>query len=400
MITNRTIEETSALLSLYDADRETSIAMLREAHTYAERFIAPLDAEYSDELGEFPAHLWQEMGGQGLLGLAAPTAYGGAGAKFVHQLMATGAISYNSGSVALSQLAHVDLCTGRIIHWGTEAQKQEFLPKLISGKYSGALAMSEPNAGSDVMSMKTQAIRQDGGWVLNGQKTWITNGGKADVVVVYARTSAPEDKKAKLTTFLVRKGTPGFTPGKKISKIGMRASETYELFFDNCFLRDEDVLGEVDAGSKVLMSGLNTERVVLSVAAIELAQSALDLVVDYTTHREQFGKALNKNQAMALQLARHHSALSAARNHAYTAAARYDAGLGLTNGQAASVFHEAATTAVRVTGDCITAAGGNGYTEDYPYGRKDRDAKLYLIGGGANLIQQINVARSLGLEPL
>lgn len=368
--------------------------VLNMAFEFAQKEIAPLNRKM-DNQNHFEDHLWEKMGAQGLLGLTVPEAYGGMNAGYLVHAAATEAISHASGSVGLSYLAHSNLCVNQITLNGTEAQKSKFLPDLISGKKVGALAMSEPNAGSDVMSMTTKAVQTDNGFVLNGQKTWITNGGKADTLVVYANTSNEGDK-PRLTTFIVEKGMKGFQRGAKIDKMGLRGSETYELFFDNCFIPAENVLGPVNKGAGVLMSGLEFERIILASSAIGIGQAALDTILPTTTEREQFNRRINHNQAVAHEIAQMSADLQAARNDLIMVAFMADQNkTELTGGMAATTFLKAAQTATDVTNRCITLGGGMGYTREMPLELYYRDAKLYEIGGGTTHIRKEVIARGI-----
>lgn len=381
-------ENTLELLNFYDETGLTS-AICSMAYEFSEKEILPLNAGL-DEANSFPSELWAKMGQQGLLGVSAPAEYGGAGGTFLQQIATTYAISRHSGSIGLSQLAHVDLCMGRIIKHGTEEQKAKYLPGLIDGTLVGSLAMSEPDAGSDVMSMRTRAVAAVGGYnIVHGEKTWITNGGKADVNVLYAKTN---DKK--LTTFLVEKGMQGYEPGNKINKGGMRGSETYQLHFDNCFVPEQNILGKPDDGAHVLMNGLNTERVTLAAAAVGLAEYSLHVAMKYTGERLQFGKELNKQQSVAFDLADMYSKLEAVKNYAFAAAAMYDRDpKSLTNERGASVFLEAGRMGEQVTSTCVKLCGGMGYTKDMPLMQNMNDMMLYQIGGGTEKIRQLVVAR-------
>lgn len=353
---------------------------------FSKKYVAPVNASL-DETNTFPAHLWKEMGRHGLLGLQLPEIYGGSNTGFMAAVAAVEAISYHSGSVALSQLAHVDLCMGRIAKHGNDEQKARYLPGLISGELVGALAMSEPDAGSDVMSMTT---RLDGN-ILNGQKTWITNGGKADVVVTYAKSG-----ERSLTAFLVNKEMDGFIAGAKLNKTGMRGSETYPLYFDNCFIPEENILGQRDKGSHILMDGLNTERITLAAAAVGLAENSLDIALQYTGERKQFGKPLHANQSVAFDLADMSSKLQAVKNHVYLSAAMYDNNpSSLTNARAASVYLEAGRMGEDVTARALKLCGGMGYTKDMPLYQNWNDMMLYQIGGGTEKVRQLILAREL-----
>ena len=386
------------ILTLFDKDGIVT-AMRKEVRRFAEKEILPLDASFSEK-GEFPNDLWQKMGAQGLLGITAPEQYGGSDIGYLMHLVVTEEISRCSGSIGLSYIAHSNLCVNQISLNGTDGQKAEFLPRLISGDYVGALAMSEPNAGSDVMSMKTRAERVEGGFILNGTKLWITNGASADVLVVYAKTD-PENNK--LTAFLIPKFSQGFRPGQKLHKIGMRASETYELVFEDCFVPDNHILGEVNKGGNVLMSGLNYERLILSGGALGLAQAAFEESHRYTNSREQFGKPIISNQAIAFDVAQMAADVDRERAFAYSTAAMIDAQPKGTkhdkslNRMCSEVFLTTAQTADRISSRAVELHGGNGYTMDFRVGRIWNDAKLYMIGGGTSDIRKLVIARDLAM---
>lgn len=387
------------ILALFD--RDGTIREMRGAvRRFAEEQILPLDRTYS-EAGDFPREIWRKMGDQGFLGMTAPEKHGGLGLGYLPHMVVAEEISRCSGSIGLSYIAHSNLCVNQISLNGTEKQKAEFLPPLIAGEKVGGLAMSEANAGSDVMSMQTKATKCDGGFLLNGTKLWITNGGSGDIFVVYAKTD-PENKK--ITAFLVSKEMPGFHPGQKLHKVGMRASETYELVFEDCFVPNSNVLGEVDHGAKVLMGGLNYERLILAGGALGLAKAAFDESLNYTTERVQFGKSINSNQAIAFDIAQMAAEIDRERAFAYGVArmidakgkrAKHDKSL---NRLCAEVFLTVAQTADRISSRGVELHGGNGYTTEYRIGWIWRDAKLYMIGGGTSDIRKLVVARELGLK--
>jgi len=382
----------------FDADG-TILEMRAAVQRFAEEQILPLDGP-SSEVGEFPEGLWQKMGEQGLLGVTAPERHGGLGMGYLPHLVITEEISRCSGSIGLSYIAHSNLCVNQITLNGTEAQQAEFLPKLTSGEFVGALAISEANAGSDVMSMRTRADKVDGGYVLTGTKLWITNGRSADVIVVYAKTDV-ENKK--ITAFLVKTDSKGFRPGQKLHKIGMRASETYELVLEDVFVPESHILGQVDAGAEVLMSGLNFERLILAGGALGLARAAFEESLSYTQERHQFARPINSNQAIAFDLAQMAADLDRERSFAYCAASLVDArghrpGDKTLNRLCAEVFLTAAQTADRISSRAVELHGGNGYTTEYRVGRIWNDAKLYMIGGGTSDIRKLVIARELGLR--
>lgn len=383
------------ILDLFDPEGTVS-AMRAAVRQFAEGEILPLDEGYS-ETEEFPSALWQKMGEQGLLGVTASAKYGGLDMGYLAHLVVTEEISRCSGSIGLSYIAHSNLCVNQLSLNGTRAQKEKFLPPLIAGTAVGALAMSEANAGSDVMGMKCKAHKLDGGFVLNGTKLWITNGGAADVLIVYAKTDL--DKK-KLTAFIVTRDMSGFTRGQKISKIGMRASETYELIFDDCFIPDANVLGAVDRGAAVLMSGLNYERLILAGGALGLARTAFEEAIKYTAERMQFGKPIGRNQAIAFDMAQMAADMEREQAFAYTTAALVDkrqAHDQSLNQICAEVFLTVAQTADKISSRAVELHGGNGYSRDYRVGRVWNDAKLYMIGGGTSDIRKLVISRELGL---
>jgi isovaleryl-CoA dehydrogenase len=376
------------LLANFDASGVAALAY-KSTFDFALREIAPENL-LVDKTNKFPKELWRKMGEQQVLTPRVEEKYQGAGMSFLQHTIITNAISYHSGSVALSQLAHADLCTGRIIKWGSDKHKDQYVPGLCDGSLVGALAMSEPEAGSDVGSMKTRAEKVDGGWKITGEKTWITNGTDSDVLVLYAKT-----KENKITAFVVEpKKTKGFRVENKIDKIGMRGSETATLVFDECFVPDDAVLGTVDKGFNVLMDGLNTERIVLSAAALGLAQASLDYTIDYVSKRKQFGKPIAAFQKNAFDIADAQSAVWSAENSTLLYANAYDRDASsLTNPKAASAFLEAGKAADLATSLAVELCGGMGYTKDLPVGQNMLDAKLYLIGGGAMNIRREILAR-------
>lgn len=382
---NRSYKDIQNLLELHDPSG-MAIAMYDAAWAFGEKHLKPINATV-DQANAFPGReLWLSMGEQGFLGMTAPEQYGGMAAGYLAHYAISEALSYHCGSVGLSYIAHSNLCVNQITLNGSDAQKERYLPKLISGEYVGALAMSEPNAGSDVMSMTTRATKVDGGYVLNGSKTWITNGGDADVVIVYA---ADGDAK---TAFLVEKDTDGFSTGLKIDKMGMRGSETSPLYFDNCFVPDDNILGKPGKGTSVLMKGLNYERLMLSAGALGLALASLDYTLNYGEERKQFGRPLITNQGYAWNIGSMRGDIDMVRNY-NMAAARFADNTKLTNGMAANAFLQSSTIADRVTNECIVLCGGVGYTKDLPLEQNHRDAKLYQIGGGAREVQKDIIAR-------
>ncbi|WP_026621446.1 isovaleryl-CoA dehydrogenase (plasmid) [Ensifer sp. WSM1721] len=372
------------------------IDALRESvHRFASECIAPL-ADEADRSNAFPMPLWREMGELGLLGITADEVYGGAGLGYLAHCVAMEEISRASASVGLSYGAHSNLCVNQINRNGNPAQKGKHLPKLISGEHVGALAMSEPNAGSDVVSMKLRAEKRGDRYLLNGNKMWITNGPDADVLVVYAKTDPAAGPRG-ITAFLVEKTFPGFSPGQKLDKLGMRGSNTSELIFSDCEVPEENVLGTVGEGVKVLMSGLDYERVVLSAGPLGIMAACLDVVVPYLHERQQFGQPIGEFQLMQGKLADMYVTMNAARAYVYAVAAACDRGETARKDAAGCILY-AAERATAMALEAIQALGGNGYTNDYPAGRLLRDAKLYEIGAGTSEIRRMLIGRELFAE--
>ncbi|MBB3454110.1 isovaleryl-CoA dehydrogenase [Rhizobium sp. BK313] len=372
------------------------IEALRDSvRRFAGQRIAPLADEFDRNNG-FPKALWREMGDIGLLGITADEACGGAGLGYVAHAVAMEEISRASASVGLSYGAHSNLCVNQINRNGTEEQKAHYLPKLISGEHIGALAMSEPGSGSDVVSMKLQAEKRGDRYVLNGSKMWITNGPDADVLVVYAKT-APEAGPRGISAFLVEKAFKGFSVGQKLDKLGMRGSSTSELVFIDCEVPAENVLGQIDGGVRVLMSGLDYERVVLSGGPLGIMAACMDVVLPYLHERRQFGQPIGEFQLMQGKLADMYVTMNAARAYVYAVAAACDRGE-TTRKDAAGCILYAAEKATAMALECIQALGGNGYTNDYPAGRLLRDAKLYEIGAGTSEIRRMLIGRELFAE--
>ena len=369
--------------------------LLRESvRAFAQKEIAPR-AEHIDRENLFPHDLWQKLGGMGLLGITIPGEYGGSELGYLAHLVAMEEISRASGSVGLSYGAHSNLCLQNLYNNGNEEQRRKYVPKLCSGEWVGALAMSEPGAGSDVVgSMSCRAELRGDRWVATGSKMWITNGPEADVLVVYMRTAPKEFKSRAMTAFVVEKGMKGFRTAQKLDKLGMRGSNTCELVFEDCEIPAENVLGEVNQGVKILMSGLNTERLVLTGGPLGLMQAAVEVSLAYVRERKQFDLPIGSFGIMQAKLADMYAALQSSRAFAYQVAADYDRGNRSRIDPAACLLH-ASRSAMDVTLEAIQCLGGNGYINEYPTGRLWRDAKLYEIGAGTNEIRRMLIGREL-----
>jgi isovaleryl-CoA dehydrogenase len=371
---------------------ETADLLRDQVETFAAREIAPRAAEI-DRHNEFPAELWRKLGNLGLLGITVEPVYGGAGMGYLEHVVTMEEISRASASVGLSYGAHSNLCVNQIRRNGTEAQRRRYLPALISGEQVGALAMSEPGAGSDVVGMRTRADKHGDSYVLNGNKMWITNGPDADVLVIYAKTDPAAGPRG-ITAFLVEKGFKGFSTAQKLDKLGMRGSNTCELVFEDCEVPGENVLGAVGHGVNVLMSGLDYERVVLAGGPLGIMRACIDVVLPYMHERKQFGQPIGEFQIMQAKLADMYTTMNAARAYVYAVAKACDRGE-TTRKDAASAILFASERATSMSLEAIQCLGGNGYINDYPTGRLLRDAKLYEIGAGTSEVRRMLIGREL-----
>ena len=376
-----------------DAGLDDDLLALRHTvQRFAAERIAPRAAAIDLE-DAFPRDLWPELGAQGLLGITVPERYGGTGLGYLAHVLAMEEISRASGAVGLSYVAHSNLCLNQLRLHGSAAQLERFVPKLVSGEHVGALAMSEPEAGSDVAGMRLRAERHGDHYLLNGRKMWITNGPDADVIVVYAK-SAPDRGTRGLTTFVVERGMEGYSVAQKLNKLGMRGSSTGELVFSDCRVPVENVLGSENDGMKVLMSGLDFERVVIAGGPLGLMSAALDVVLPYVRERRQFGQPIGSFELMQGKIADMYAGLFASRAYVHAVARSCDAGR-KTRRAAAACLLQASASAVQVALEAIQALGGNGYINDYPTGRLLRDAKLYDIGAGTQEIRRMLIGREL-----
>ena len=370
-----------------------TIDMLRDqVNGFAQKELAPIAAEVDKE-NRFPTEMWQRFGDQGLLGITAEEEYGGANMGYLAHVIAMEEISRASASVGLSYGAHSNLCVNQISRNGTTEQKAKYLPKLISGEHIGALAMSEPNAGSDVVSMKLRADKQGDKYILNGSKMWITNGPDANTYVIYAKTDIEKGPHG-ITAFIVERAFKGFSRGTHLDKLGMRGSNTCELIFEDCEVPEENILGGLNQGVKVLMSGLDYERVVLSGGPTGIMMACMDIVKPYIVDRQQFGKSLGQFQLVQGKLADMYTNMNASRAYLYTVAAACDRGE-TTRKDAAGVILYTAEKATQMALDAIQLLGGNGYINDFATGRLLRDAKLYEIGAGTSEIRRMLIGREM-----
>ena len=383
----------AATQDFLDFGFDDSATLLRDTvQEFAASEIAPRAAEI-DASNQFPHELWQRMGSVGLLGITVEPEYGGAGMGYLEHVLAMQEISRASASVGLSYGAHSNLCVNQLSRNGSEAQKRRYLPKLVSGEHVGALAMSEPNSGSDVVSMKLKAEQRGDSYVLNGTKMWITNGPEADVVIVYARTE-PDAGARGISAFLVEKGYSGYSTAQKLDKLGMRGSNTCELVFRDCQVPAENLVGTRNEGVRVLMSGLDYERLVLSGGPLGIMQACLDAVLPYVHERRQFGQPIGEFQLIQGKLADMYTTLNACRAYVYAVARAADAGR-TTRQDAAGAILYSSERATQMALDAIQILGGNGYINEYPVGRLLRDAKLYEIGAGTSEIRRMLIGREL-----
>ena len=377
----------------FDFGLGPDVEMLRKSvHDFAQDRIAPR-AGAIDRDNTFPRDLWPEMGALGLHGITVEEEYGGAGLGYLEHCVAMEEISRASAAVGLSYGAHSNLCVNQLSRNGSAEQKKKYLPKLISGEHVGALAMSEPGAGSDVVSMRTRADKKGDRYILNGSKMWITNGPVADTLVVYAKTDRTAGARG-ITAFIVEKGMKGFAPAQKLDKLGMRGSDTSELVFTDCEVPEENVLGAVGNGVNVLMSGLDYERVVLAAGPLGIMQACMDVVIPYVHERQQFGQAIGHFQLVQAKLADMYVTMNAAKSYVYTVAKACDEGR-TTREDAAGAILYAAERATWMALEAIQCLGGNGYINDFPTGRLLRDAKLYEIGAGTSEIRRMLIGREI-----
>lgn len=377
----------------FNFDLGETADMLRDTvRSFSQDRIAPL-AEKIDREDWFPRDIWPEMGELGLHGITVEEEWGGSGLGYLEHCIAMEEVSRASASIGLSYGAHSNLCVNQLRRWGRDDQKNRYLEKLITGEHLGALAMSEPGAGSDVVSMKLRADKKGDRYVLNGSKMWITNGPSADTMIIYAKTDPDAGPKG-ITAFLVEKDFPGFSVAQKLDKLGMRGSETGELVFQDCEVPEENVLGEVGKGVNVLMSGLDYERAVLAAGCIGIMQAAMDVVIPYVHEREQFGQPIGTFQLVQGKVADMYVSMNATKSYVYTVAKACDRGE-TTREDAAGAILYAAENATKIALDAIQLLGGNGYINEYPTGRLLRDAKLYEIGAGTSEIRRMLIGREI-----
>jgi isovaleryl-CoA dehydrogenase len=374
---------------------ETADQLRASVRGFTSDEIAPLAADI-DKTNEFPRQLWPKLGELGLHGITVEEEYGGAGLGYLEHCIAMEEISRGSAAIGLSYVAHSNLCVNQIRRNGSDAQKRKYLPKLISGEHVGALAMSEPNAGSDVVSMTLRADKKGDRYILNGAKMWITNGPCADVLVVYAKTD-PKAGPRGITAFLIEKGFKGFSTAQKLDKMGMRGSDTGELIFQDCEVPAENVLGEIGKGVNVLMSGLDYERCVLAAGPLGIMQAAMDVVIPYVHQRKQFGQPIGEFQLVQGKLADMYTTMNACKAYVYAVARACDRGETARKDAAGAILY-AAEKATQMTLDAVQLLGGNGYINDFPTGRLLRDAKLYEIGAGTSEIRRWLIGRELFQE--
>jgi isovaleryl-CoA dehydrogenase len=388
----KTKREGTMLQGLNVSCDEVSDLLRQTVQHFVHNEIRPI-AEKIDQDNQFPRFLWPKLGKIGLLGITIEEEFGGSQMGYLQHIIAMEEISRGSGSIGLSYAAHSNLCLNQIKRFGTLAQKNRYLPKLCSGEHVGALAMSESDSGSDVVSMRLRADKKNSSYILNGTKMWITNGPDADVLVVYAKT----DQKAKshgITAFIIEKEFKGYASAQKLNKLGMRGSNTSELLFEDCEVSEENILGPLNDGVHVLMSGLDYERAILAGGPLGIMQACLDVVLPYVHVRKQFGKSIGKFQLVQAKLADMYSRLSACRSYVYAVATACDKGT-VTRQDAAGAILYSAENATQVALDAIQCLGGNGYIDDYPTGRLLRDAKLYEIGAGTSEIRRMLIGREL-----
>lgn len=377
----------------FDFGHGDDLDLLRETvRSFAKDHIAPRAAEI-DQKNEFPRDLWQELGSLGLLGITVEECFGGSELGYLAHVIAMEEISRASASVGLSYGAHSNLCVNQLRRWGSAEQKEAYLPKLVTGEHLGALAMSEPGAGSDVMAMRTTAVRDGQDYVLNGSKMWITNAPGADVLIVYAKTD-PDAGTRGVSAFLVDRGTPGLSTPQKLDKLGMRGSDTSEVLLENCRIPATNRLGDEGKGATILMSGLDYERVVLSGGSLGIMAACMDLVMPYVHDRKQFGQAIGEFQLMQGKIADMYTTMNSCRAYVYAVAEACDRGR-TTRFDAAGCILVAAERATWMAGEAIQALGGNGYINEFPAGRLWRDAKLYEIGAGTSEIRRMLIGREL-----